>query len=95
MRNLWFRNSCRASGKWPAYAALCPDWRLGLALFPCKGGVYLWRNTEAARHARDAAWLERDRRTHGSGPAVQYFETPLLADNALGQTITDGEHAEA
>jgi hypothetical protein len=25
---------------------------------------------------------------------VQYFETPLVADNAIGQTIIDGEPAE-
>lgn len=53
------------------------------------GGVYLWRSMEAARRARDAAWLERVRRTYGSEPIVQYFETPLVADNALGKTIID------
>ena len=51
------------------------------------GGVYLWRSMEAARRARDAAWLERVRRTYGSEPVVQYFDTPLVADNALGETI--------
>jgi hypothetical protein len=30
----------------------------------------------------------------GSEPAVQYFETPLVADNAIGQTIIDGEPVE-
>ncbi len=58
------------------------------------GGVYLWRSMEAARRARDAAWLDRVRRTYGSEPTVQYFETPLVADNAIGQTIVDGEPAE-
>lgn len=51
------------------------------------GGVYLWRSMEAARRARDAAWLERVRRTYGSEPVVQYFDTPIVADNALGETI--------
>jgi hypothetical protein len=51
------------------------------------GGVYLWRNMEAARGARDATWLERVRRTYGSEPVVQYFDTPIVADNALGATI--------
>src|SRR6185437_9595579 len=50
------------------------------------GGVYLWRNMDAARRARDAAWLERVRRNYGSEPVVQYFETPLVADNAIGET---------
>jgi len=55
------------------------------------GGVYLWRSMEAARRARGAAWLDRVRRTYGSEPTVQYFETPLVADNAMGQTIDEAE----
>ena len=54
------------------------------------GGVYLWRTMDGARCARNAAWLERVRTTYGSKPVVQYFETPIVADNALGKTI-DGE----
>ncbi|MEZ5907694.1 MAG: monooxygenase [Hyphomicrobiaceae bacterium] len=53
------------------------------------GGVYLWRSMEAAKSARGAAWFERVRSTYGSEPTVQYFETPLVADNALGQTIDE------
>lgn len=55
------------------------------------GGVYLWRNMDAARRARDAAWLERVRRTYGTEPVAQYFETPIIADNALGQTIDEAD----
>ena len=58
------------------------------------GGVYLWRTIDAARRARDAAWIERVRRTYGSQPVVQYFETPLVADNALGQTIDERDSAK-
>ena len=58
------------------------------------GGVYLWRSMEAARRARGPAWVDRVRRTYGSEPTVQYFETPLEADNAIGQTIIEGEPAE-
>jgi hypothetical protein len=46
---------------------------------------------EAARRARDAAWLDRVRRTYGSEPQVQYFETPLVVDNALGTTIDEAD----
>jgi hypothetical protein len=53
------------------------------------GGVYLWRSMEGARRARNAAWLDRVRRTYGSEPTVQYFETPLVADNAMGETIDE------
>jgi hypothetical protein len=57
------------------------------------GGVYLWRSMEAARRARGAAWLDRVRRTYGSEPTVQYFETPLVADNAVGETIDEAGSA--
>jgi hypothetical protein len=40
------------------------------------------------------AWLDRVRRSYGSEPTVQYFETPLVTDNAIGQTIIDGEPTE-
>lgn len=51
------------------------------------GGVYLWHSIDAAKRARDDAWLDRVRRTYGSEPVVQYFATPLVVDNALGQTL--------
>jgi hypothetical protein len=54
------------------------------------GGVYLWRNMEAALRARDAAWRDRVRRTYGREPTAQYIETPLVADNAIGETIDEG-----
>lgn len=54
------------------------------------GGVYLWRTMDAARRARNEAWLERVRTTYGGEPVMQYFETPLVADNALGETIDEG-----
>jgi hypothetical protein len=86
------------------YRRSAPDWRANPDLIRKNylydgqtrrgGGVYLWRSLEAARRARDAAWLERVRRTYGSEPLVAYFETPLVADNAIGQTIIDGEPAE-
>lgn len=46
---------------------------------------------DAARRARDAAWLERVRRTYGGEPVVQYFATPLVVDNALGRTIEEND----
>lgn len=44
---------------------------------------------EAARRARGSEWMDRVRRTYGTEPSVQYCETPLVADNALGQTIDE------
>jgi hypothetical protein len=37
--------------------------------------------------AHDEAWRQGIRRKYGSEPVVRYFETPLVVDNALGQTI--------
>lgn len=51
------------------------------------GAFYLWRNREAALRAHDAAWRERLRRRYGSEPVIRFFDTPLVVDNALGQTI--------
>lgn len=55
------------------------------------GAFYLWRSRAAAERAHDAAWRQRIRSTYGSEPVVQYFETPLVVDNALGQVIEE-EH---
>ena len=49
---------------------------------------------EIVANYRDAVWLEQVRSTYGSEPTVQYFETPLVADNALGKTIIDEGPAE-
>ena len=48
---------------------------------------------DAARAPRSADWLDRVRRTYGSEPTVQYFETPLVADNAIGETIDEADAA--
>lgn len=51
------------------------------------GAFYLWKNREAAERAHDRTWRQRVRDTYGSEPVVRYFETPLVVDNILGQTI--------
>ena len=51
------------------------------------GGVYLWKNVEAAKLAHGAAFQERIRSTYGSDPEFQYFETPILIDNSIQQVI--------
>jgi len=53
------------------------------------GAFYLWRNRAAAERAHDAAWHQRIRASYGSEPVVQYFETPLVVDNAVGQVIEE------
>jgi hypothetical protein len=51
------------------------------------GAFYTWTNRAAAERAHDAAWRQRLRDSYGCEPVVRYFETPLVVDNALGQTI--------
>jgi hypothetical protein len=51
------------------------------------GALYLWKNRAAAEAAHDAAWRQRVMDRYGSVPTLQYFETPLVVDNALGETI--------
>ena len=51
------------------------------------GAFYLWHNRAAAERAHDHAWRQRTRDSYGSDPVIRYFDTPLVVDNALGQTI--------
>jgi hypothetical protein len=51
------------------------------------GGAYLWPDIGAARRAHDSAWCEMIRKTFGSEPVIQYFETPFLVDNARGEIV--------
>ncbi len=51
------------------------------------GAFYLWTHRDAALRAHDAAWREGLRQRYGSEPVIRFFETPLVVDNTLGQTI--------
>jgi hypothetical protein len=53
------------------------------------GGVYLWKNIEAAKRGHGAEFQERIRSTFGAAPEFQYFETPILIDNAAEQVIDE------
>ncbi len=57
------------------------------------GGAYLWPDIDAARRAHDAAWREGIRRTFGSEPELRYFETPVVVDNARGETVEAADAA--
>ena len=41
------------------------------------GGVYLWKNIEAAKKAHGQAFQEAIKSIFGSKPEMQYFEAPL------------------
>ena len=53
------------------------------------GGVYLWKNLEAAKQGHGPEFQERIRSTFGAPPEFQYFETPILIDNAAKRVIDE------
>lgn len=59
------------------------------------GAFYLWKNRQAAERAHDQAWRQGVRARYGSDPVIRYFDTPMVVDNALGQTIEADAPARA
>ena len=51
------------------------------------GGAYTWPSVEAAQRGHDAAWRAKIREMYGSDPVIRYFETPVLVDNVVNDTI--------
>jgi hypothetical protein len=49
-----------------------------------EGGVYLWKTLETGKSSRDAAWSARIAQTFGGAPTFDYFESPVVIDNAGG-----------
>src|SRR5262245_46046300 len=53
------------------------------------GGVYQWTNADAAMQAHGPEFQARIEATFGSKPEFQYFETPIVIDNAAKQVVDD------
>jgi hypothetical protein len=53
------------------------------------GAFYLWKNRASAELAHGEPWRQRIRSAYGSEPAIRYFDTPLVIDNAAGQVIAE------
>ncbi|WP_372610605.1 hypothetical protein [Aquicoccus sp.] len=68
--------------RWEANEKLVRKYYLFDAEAGIGGGVYLWPSVEDAKAAHDAAWCDMAEKTYGSRPRFQYFETPLIVDNA-------------
>ena len=51
------------------------------------GAFYLWKSRDAAERAHDQRRRQRILETYCSVPVIRYFDTPLVVDNVLGQTI--------
>lgn len=46
------------------------------------GGVYLWQSREAAEAMYSDDWQQRIAERFGAPPTIEYFDTPLIIDNA-------------
>jgi len=53
------------------------------------GGAYLWKSREAADRLYTDEWKKFIFDKYGGYPSLTYFETPVVVDNAIGETITD------
>jgi hypothetical protein len=51
------------------------------------GGVYLWKHVDAAKQAHGPAFQDRISATFGAKPEFQYFDTPIVIDNAAKQVV--------
>ena len=51
------------------------------------GGVYLWKNIEAAKKAHGPAFQEGIQYIFGAKPEFQYFEAPIVIDNSAKEVI--------
>jgi hypothetical protein len=49
------------------------------------GGVYLWESRAAAEAMYSDAWRQRIAQRFGASPQIEYFETPLVIDNAAAE----------
>lgn len=53
------------------------------------GAFYLWKNKAAAEAAHDETWRRGVVARYGHEPRIVYFETPLVVDNRVGETIEE------
>jgi hypothetical protein len=51
------------------------------------GGVCQWKNIDAAKQAHGPEFQARIQATFGAKPEFQYFETPIVIDNAAKEVI--------
>jgi hypothetical protein len=59
------------------------------------GGAYLWKSLDAAKLAHGDAWRRMINDLYGSEDqiSITYFETPIVADNLVQQTIEENAPA--
>jgi len=52
------------------------------------GGVYLFRSRDEAERLYNDEWRQFIRDTYGSDPVIEYFECPVVVDNATQEILT-------
>ena len=53
------------------------------------GGAYLWKSRADAERMYTPEWRQRIARTYGAEPLLQFFETPVVVDNTIGEITQD------
>jgi hypothetical protein len=52
------------------------------------GGVYLWKEKAHAEKWHGAEWRKQILDLYGAVPESQFFETPVVVDNMVGEIAT-------
>ncbi len=53
------------------------------------GGIYLWNSRSDAERLYTDDWKKFIVEKYGAEPSVQYFDTPVIVDNLVGEIIKD------
>jgi hypothetical protein len=53
------------------------------------GGVYLWKSRGYAEGVYTDEWKRFIADKYGAEPSIQYFSSPVIVDNLLGEILTD------
>jgi hypothetical protein len=53
------------------------------------GGAYLWKSRNDAEQVYTDEWKKFIKDKYGAEPSVQYFDTPVIVDNLIGEIIKD------
>ena len=53
------------------------------------GGVYLWRSRADAERLYTNEWKKFIVEKYGTEPSVQYFASPVIVDNLIGEILKD------
>ena len=51
------------------------------------GGIYHWKNEEAAEQWHGEEWRKSVINLYGNEPMIRRFKVPIVADNELDQTV--------